>query len=239
MQLRAEGMTKEFGGTRALDQLSWTAEPGQIIALLGANGAGKTTLLHALAGTILLDGGQVLIDGEVFTADRRDLRQRIAFLPDVPPIPGNWSPLRFIGSALQLYGAHRDGVEDLVLQILEDLDLVGVATWRFSQLSRGQIYKSVLAGFLAADPELWLLDEPYASGMDPRGLKCFQEYAWKSVSRGRTIIFSTQIVEVAEGIADRICVMDQGKIVADAAASEIRNAPGFSSLMRQLSDPVR
>ena len=92
-------------------------------------------------------------------------------------MPGNWSPLRFIGTTLKLYRSPLEGIEKSVLGFLESLDLLEVAEWSLGRLSRGQIYKTVLAAFLAADPEVWLVDEPFASGMDPRGLDCFKENA--------------------------------------------------------------
>src|SRR5439155_5615514 len=104
MRVRAEKLTKKFGWVTALDNVSLEIEPGQIVAVLGANGAGKSTLLNALAGAILLDRGEVFFDGELYTPGRTDLRRRFAFIPDIPPVPGYWTPLRFIGTTLKLYG---------------------------------------------------------------------------------------------------------------------------------------
>ena len=219
-----------------MDNLSWEIEPGQIVALLGSNGAGKTTLLNALAGCLLPDSGQVFFDGQPFTPNREDLRRRFAFIPDLPPVPGGWSPLRFIGTALRLYGVTGDGIEARVLELLEQLDLLEVAAWTFRQLSRGQAYKAALAGFLAADPEVWFVDEPFASGMDPRGLNCFKEYARAAAGRGRTIVFTTQIIEVAEQFAHRIGVLDRGRLVACAEPSRLSGTPAFATLLNRLRE---
>ena len=222
MNTRAEQLIKRFGGTTALDGVSLDIAPGEIMAVLGPNGAGKTTLLHALAGVIPLDGGQVLFDGQPFTPGRGDLRRRFAFLPDPPPVPAHWTPLRFIATALKLYETPDTGLEEKIEDLLARLDLLPVARWAFGRLSRGQIYKAVLAAFLAADPELWLVDEPFASGMDPRGLNCFKEYAKSAIPRGRSIVFTTQIVEVAEPWATRICILDKGRVQACASPAELR-----------------
>lgn len=236
MRLKAENLRKKYGWAVALDDLSWEAAPGQVIALLGPNGAGKSTFLNALAGCIRLDGGRVLFDGEAYTPDREDLRRRFAFLPDFPPVPPGWTPVRFIGSLLKLYGLPVLDLQERVVKILTDLDLLGVAQWKFRQLSRGQAYKAVLAGFLAADPELWLVDEPFASGMDPRGLNAFKEYAREAVTRGRTILFTTQIIEVAEQISDRICVLNRGRIVADATPTELCEGSKYENLLAELHE---
>ena len=81
-------------------------------------------------------------------------------------------------------------------------------------LSRGQIYKANLVGFLAVDPELWLIDEPFASGMDPQGLNAFKKHIRDAVERGKTVIYTTQLLEIAERFADRLCIISQGRIHA-------------------------
>jgi ABC-type multidrug transport system ATPase subunit len=236
MRLRGENLVKKFGWVTALNGVSWDVPPGQIVAILGPNGAGKTTLLNALSGSILLDAGQVFLDEQLFTPDRGDLRQRLAFIPDVPPVPGGWSPLRFIGTTLRLYGRSEGNIDERVMELLGELDLLSVARWSFRQLSRGQTYKAVLAAFLAADPELWLIDEPFASGMDPRGLNCFKEYSRAAVARGRTVVFTTQIIEVAERFAHRVCVLDQGGIKLYDEPARLANSAAFAALLSQLRE---
>jgi ABC-type multidrug transport system ATPase subunit len=231
MRIRAERLSKKFGWVTALNDVSWEIQPGQIVAILGPNGAGKTTLLNALSGSILLDSGQVFFDDHLYTPGREDLRKRFAFIPDIPPVPPHWTPLRFIGTALKLYGATGVNEDQRVKDLLVQLDLLEVAGWRFRQLSRGQTYKAVLAGFLAADPEVWLVDEPFASGMDPRGLNCFKQYARAAAARGRTIIFTTQIIEVAEQLAHHICILNKGRIEAFDEPAKIHSS--FASHLRE------
>ena len=236
VHVQARELVKQFGWIKALDGLSWEIEPGQIVAILGPNGAGKTTLMNALSGSILLDGGAVLFDGQVFTPDRVDLRKRFAFLPDLPPVPGGWTPLRFIGATLKLYGRAEPDLEERVMGLLKDLDLLGVARWRFRQLSRGQVYKAVLAAFVVADPEVWFVDEPFASGMDPRGLNCFKHYATAAAKRGHTVLFTTQIIEVAKALAHQICVLDRGRIQICAVPQRLESDPAFEGLLTQLRE---
>jgi ABC-type multidrug transport system ATPase subunit len=236
MRIQAEGLRKFYGSIPALNNVSWQAEPGQIIALLGANGAGKSTLLNALAGVLRLDAGRVLFDGEMFVPSRGDLRRRFALLPDLPPVPPHWTPIRFIGTTLKLYGAQSENMRERIIQLLTQLDLLAVAQWSFRQLSRGQVYKSVLAAFIAADPEVWFVDEPFASGMDPRGLNAFKAHAREASKRGRTLIYSTQIIEVAEQFSDRICVVSKGSIVADATPEELCAGTRYEELLADLHE---
>lgn len=236
MNLRAENLVKRYGWVSALAGVSLEFAPGQIVAVLGPNGAGKTTLLNALAGLIQVDEGRVIMDREAYTPARGDLRRCLAVLPDIPPVPANWTALRLIGTMLKLYETPSAGLDERVVALLERLDLLGVARWHFRQLSRGQSYKAVLAAFLAADPEVWLVDEPFASGMDPRGLNCFKQYAREAVTRGRTIVYTTQIIEVAEQFADRICVLDRGQLKAFDVPAKLHEQSGLEALVTQLQD---
>lgn len=236
MKIRAEMLCKRYAPNNALDGVSLTIEPGQIVAVLGANGAGKTTLLNALAGVIPLDGGKVFFDDQLYGLDCEALRRRFMLLPDIPPVPGHWSPLRFIGTTLKLYERPLEGIETQVEALLEKLDLLSVAGWPLNRLSRGQSYKAVMAGFIAADPEVWFVDEPFSSGMDPRGLNCFKEYAREAAGRGHTIVYTTQIIEVAEQFSHRICVMEKGKLKAYEDSANLGGATALTSLLTQLRE---
>ena len=111
----------------------------------------------------------------------------------------------------------------------------------FATLSRGQRYKAVLATLLAIDPEVWLLDEPFASGMDPHGITAFNRHAREATARGRTIIYSTQILDAAERFSDRLCVIHRGKVRAFSATLELRkghlgDASALDEIFKQLRE---
>jgi ABC-type multidrug transport system ATPase subunit len=242
MKLEVQRLLKTFKATRALDGVSLTIEPGQIVALLGPNGAGKTTLLRALAGVVAPDDGKVLYDGQPFLRRRLDLRKRFLFLPDFPAVFDEWTPLQHLGMVLRLYDkAGEAGIEDRVVELLLLFDLLTLANAPIVTLSRGQRYKVALAALLAVNPEVWMLDEPFASGMDPLGITTFKQRAREAAQRGQTIIYSTQILDAAERFSDRVCVIHRGKVRAFAATSEIRksaqgNTTGLDELFQQLRE---
>ena len=214
MKIELRGVVKSFGTGRALDGVSLTIEPGQIVSLLGPNGAGKTTLMRCLCGVVAPDRGGVYLDDCEFRRDRLDLRRRLHFLPDFPLLFWEQTVLRNLAIILRLYGADGPGAEERVLELLRDFDLLPLAQRPVSGLSRGEAYKVGLTALLAADPELWLLDEPFASGMDPHGIDAFKRQARLAAGRGRTIIYSTQILDVAERFSDRVCLLHQGAVRA-------------------------
>ena len=241
MKIELRGIEKAFKSLVALDDVSLVIEPGQIVALVGANGAGKTTLLRCLAGTVAPDKGQILYDDQPFSRGRMDLRRQYMFLPDFPAIYEEWTPLRHIGMVLRLYGVEQPGIESKVVELLREFDLLPLANVPFAILSRGQRYKAVLATLLAVNPKIWLLDEPFASGMDPNGINAFKRHATAAAANGHTIGYTTQILDAAERFSDRVCVIHRGKIRAFAAASELRKDPsaqtsGLDDIFNQLRE---
>src|SRR5688572_12400890 len=176
MKIELRGVLKTYGSVRALDHVSLQIAPGQIVSLLGLNGAGKTTMIRCLAGIAAPDKGDVYFDEEEFRRDRLELRRRIHILPDFPFHFWEQSVLRNIAIVLRLFEADGVAVEDRVLQLLREFDLLPLALRPVGSLSRGQSYKAGLVALLAADREVWLLDEPFASGMDPHGIDMFKRY---------------------------------------------------------------
>jgi ABC-type multidrug transport system ATPase subunit len=209
MQIRVENVSKKFGRVWALEEITLELEPGQIVGILGANGAGKTTLLNCLGGVAVPTTGRVLYEGEEFHRGKVELRKRLMYLPDFPLAFARMNVLEHIAMCVRLFG-RPDPDPDRVAVLLEQLSLLPLTGMPFSAMSRGQLYKSALAGLLMVDPELWIFDEPLASGMDPMGIAMFKREARAATRRGRTVVFTTQILEIAEKFADRICVLDHG-----------------------------
>jgi len=222
MRIEIRNVLKAYRSLRALDHVSLEMEPGQIISVLGTNGAGKSTLLRCLAGLAAPDKGRIYYDDQEFTRDRLDLRKRLYLMPDFPFLFWERSMVRNIAVILRLYEADGDGVEARVLQLLRDFDLLPLALRPVGSLSRGQLYKAGLAALLAADREVWLLDEPFASGMDPNGIDAFKRHARDAANHGRTIIYTTQILDIAERFSDRVCLIHKGGIRAFDSLDALR-----------------
>jgi ABC-type multidrug transport system ATPase subunit len=222
MMVELRGVWKSYKAVRALDGISMQIRPGEIVSLLGPNGAGKTTLLRCLTGIAAPDKGGLYFDEQEFRRDRLDLRQRMYFMPDFPFLFWEHSVVRNIAIILRLYEADGAGAEDRVLELLRDFDMLPLAQRPVYSLSRGQLYKAGLVALLAADRELWLLDEPFASGMDPHGIDAFKRHAREAAGRGRTILYSTQILDVAERFSDRVCVIHKGEIRAYDTLEKLR-----------------
>ncbi len=226
MKVELRDVTKRYGNTVALNRVSLTFEPGQIVAVLGPNGAGKSTLLRVLAGISGPDRGEVLFDGVLFDRNDAAVRRRLMFLPDFPPLFAEETVLRNLAILLRLYEADTPGVEHRVLELLQELEMLTRSEMPAETLSRGQAYKTALAGLALVSPELWLLDEPLASGMDPLGLAVLRREVRAAAGSGRTVFYSTQLIEMVEGFADRVLVIADGKVRAFGTLSELRETAG-------------
>jgi len=158
-----------------------------------------------------------------------ELRRRLMFLPDFPLLFAKMTVLEHLAMCVKLYERPIPN-DDRVVQVLEELSLLTLIKMPTARLSRGQIYKCALAALLVIDPEVWILDEPLASGMDPLGIATFKREARAAAKRGRTILYTTQILEVAEKFADRIGVLDHGGLRINKTLEELRKDTESGSL---------
>jgi ABC-2 type transport system ATP-binding protein len=234
MHIEARGLGRRFGRKAALTDLTFAGRPGEIIAVIGNNGAGKTTLLQMLAGLIVPTAGRLEFDGAA--PDRRDekLRRRMAILPDFPPCFSDHTVLHHLAMVCRLYGVPAEGLETRAVALMEEIGVLELGRSTVASLSRGQIYKVVLVGFLLANPELWLLDEPMASGMDPQGLNVLQKHLRACAEEGATVFYTTQIPEIAEKFSDRIFVLQDGALIAQQSAEALLARTGTPTLAAAL-----
>lgn len=236
MHLELRELVKRFGRYRALDRVSAEIDAGTIVVVLGLNGAGKSTLLRCCAGLLSPDSGTVLYDGVELARDNLPMRRRYFFLSDWPMHFHDQSVIRNLAIVLHLYERDGPGSEERVLRLLEEFDMLLMADCPLSVLSRGQAYKAALIALLAVDPEVWLLDEPFASGMDPLGLAAFRRHALEAAARGRTIVYSTQLLELAKRLSDRVLILHEGRLRAFDALDRLSVNGDLTNLFERMRD---
>jgi ABC-type multidrug transport system ATPase subunit len=226
MEIELHNVRKMYGKKVALDGLNFRLEPGTVGAVIGLNGAGKTTLLRLLGGVLVPNEGEVLFDGNAFNRADLDFRRRLFFLPEVLPTLFGFSAFRQASMVFNLYGRKLEAEKEALMDLYERLDMLPYADSPLGKLSRGQIYKAVLAPYLMLAPELWLVDEPFAAGMDPEGMMVFRSCARKAAERGSTVLFTTQILEIAEDFADVIYILHHGKLVEILPVADLKASVG-------------
>lgn len=226
MRLELKNLTKRFGSTAALNDVSVSLEPGRIGAVLGVNGAGKSTLLATVAGVVGADQGSIQFDDRLFDRDEIELRRKLLFVPDVPILLRDWTVVRNVAMHADLYQRQVDSAELSALAV--ELDIADLLDWRVNQLSRGQAWKALLLCVAAVKPDLWLVDEPFASGMDPVGIRVFRRMARQLADSGGIVLFTTQIAELIPTFADEAWVLDRGQLVFAGAAADLMRPSAWS-----------
>ncbi|TDU66582.1 ABC-2 type transport system ATP-binding protein/heme exporter protein A [Prosthecobacter fusiformis] len=226
MDLWLNCISKRFPRIKVLEDVTAEISAGTTVALLGSNGAGKTTLLRCLATLSSPDSGDIRMDGEILKRGRIDLRQRLMFLPDFPDLFSHTDPLEVIAMHLKLWKADRPGIEQRVADLMDQLQIASLCGVPVHTFSRGQRYKTALAALATVDPELWLLDEPFASGMDPQGIATFRQEGDDAVKkRARILIYSTQMVDLACGFSDKIAVISRGRLTMYDTENDLQRDP--------------
>jgi ABC-2 type transport system ATP-binding protein len=221
--LAVERVTKRFDTYTAVRDLSLQVPTGGIFGLLGPNGAGKSTTIRMIMNIIMPDQGKVTIFGDA--AASRDLSARIGYLPEergLYPKMRVLDQLTFLGEAK---GVPRSTARAKAGQWLERLDLGQWAEKRVQDLSKGMQQKIQFASALLHEPELVILDEPF-SGLDPVNSQVMRDVVVEIARQGRTVLFSTHIMEHAEKMCDRIVIIARGEKVVDGPLAEIKREFG-------------
>ena len=219
--LEITGLVKRFGGKPAVDSLNLSIPRGEFHALLGTNGAGKTTTLRMVAGLLKPDQGSARILGHDITHNPIAAKRLMAFLPDDPLLYGKLRPLEYLEFVAGLWGIAPCVASPRAEELLRWLDLWGQTDELVEGFSRGMRQKLALAGALIHDPQLLILDEPL-TGLDAGAARQVKDLLVERVARGHTVVLTTHILEIAERLAQRISIIQRGRIIAQGSLDELR-----------------
>ena len=215
--LSLHNVTKLFSGVKAVDDVSFAVNPGEIIGFLGPNGAGKTTTLRMALGLIKPDEGEIKLFGG--TPGDEAFFGRIAFLPEERGLYKKQTALEAIAHMARLNGMKGREAFKLAGELLDKYGLSEAKRKKNKDMSKGMAQKVQLLSAIAHDPEFYILDEPF-SGLDPVNQQVLESIVREIAERGRTIIFSTHVMEHAERLCDRIILMAGGRKVFDGPTDE-------------------
>ncbi len=216
-------LDRKRGLVKAVDGVSFEARPGEIFALLGPNGAGKTTCLRVIATVLKPTAGQVFVQGWNVTQHPDQVRRVLGFHPGDAGVYHRLTPYEMVTVFAELAGHDRREAQKKAWEIFDQLGLTEVAKTPMGKLSTGQRQKSAIARIMVVDPPVWVLDEP-ALGLDVPTTQEVEQAILDAKQRGRTVILSTHTMEQAEYLADRIAVMDRGKIQAMGTMEDLRRS---------------
>jgi ABC-2 type transport system ATP-binding protein len=237
MSLKVKDLTKSYGSQQAVKDISFEIPQGQIVGFLGPNGAGKSTTMKMLTGFIPPDSGHAWVCGIDVGQSAKAARKKIGYLPEHNPLYLDMYVAEFLAFSGSLYGLRGSSLQQKVEEMISLCGLTPERHKRIEALSKGYRQRVGIAQALIHNPEVLILDEP-TSGLDPNQLIEIRKLI-KEVSKEKTVLFSTHIMQEVQALCDRVILINQGSIVADASLDEILHA-GLqrASLLAEFADAV-
>src|SRR4051812_13256355 len=236
--VRAQGLVKNFGRQRAVDQVDLEVQRGQVFGVLGPNGAGKTTMLKMLATLLPIDGGRAEIFGHDVQREPHVVRQLLGVTGQYASVDENLTATENLMLFARLQGVARPAARSTAATLLEQFDLTEAASKPISAFSGGMRRRLDLAASLITRPPLIFLDEP-TTGLDPRTRGQMWATIRDLVANGCTVLLTTQYLDEADQLADRIAVIDRGVKVAEGTSDELKTSVGRSTLTLDLVDQTQ
>lgn len=218
--IQVEHLVKRYGGHVAVDDLTFTLEPGGIYGFLGPNGAGKSTTMNVMTGYIAADGGRVVIDGHDILRNPIAAKSCIGYLPEVPPLYTDMTVREFLLFAAQLKLVPKRERKEQVETLLEKLSLSEVSGRLIRNLSKGYKQRVGLAQALVGNPKVLILDEPMV-GLDPKQIIEMRELI-KELAGEHTVILSSHILSEVSAVCDHILILSRGKLMASGSPEELQ-----------------
>src|SRR5262245_22738780 len=227
--IRVEGLQKRFGDVTAVDGVSFTAPDGAVTGLLGPNGAGKTTTLRMLYALMKPDAGGITVDGVDAVARPQEAQAKLGVLPDVSGLYPRLTAREHIEYYGELQGLTGAPLAKRIDQLIQLLDMGSVADRRTAGFSHGERTKVALARALVHDPRNVLLDEP-TNGLDVMSTRAVRDIIRRLREDGRTVMFSSHVMQEVSALCDTIIVIARGKIVASGTPDQLRAQTGHQNL---------
>ncbi|MGV9750921.1 ATP-binding cassette domain-containing protein [Nocardia farcinica] len=233
--VEADRLVKVFGQQRAVDGVSLTVPQGAVYGVLGPNGAGKTTTIRMLSTLLRPDGGSARIFGHDVVAEPTAVRSLLGLTGQYASVDEDLTAVENLVIFARLLGLSRAAARTRAADLLEEFDLTEAANKPLKNFSGGMRRRLDLAASLISTPPLLFLDEP-TTGLDPRTRAQMWDTIRRLVADGATVLLTTQYLDEADQLADRIAVIDRGRVIADGTADELKASIGGSSLHLTLAD---
>ena len=209
------------GTVKAVDSLNLTVNNGEIFGFLGPNGAGKTTTIKMMVGLLKPDSGTVTINGNSITENPLAVKRTISYVPDSPEVYEKLTGIEYLNFMGDVYSVPAELRRERLTYLLDLFSLSDAVGDLIQSYSHGMRQKIILIGAMLHEPDLFILDEPMV-GLDPRSSNNLKNYMREHCNAGKTVFFSTHVLEVAEKLCDRIGIINKGRLIACGNMEELK-----------------
>lgn len=234
--IEIKNVTKTYNGEKkAVDDISFTVNDGEIFAFIGHNGAGKTTTIKSIVGILDFEQGDILINGKSIKKQPIECKKEMAYVPDNPDLYENMKAIDFINFICDMYEVDKAERKERIEKYSKMFEMADSLNDEISSFSHGMKQKVALISALAHNPKILIMDEPFV-GLDPKAVFDMKEIMKQMCKEGKTIFFSTHILEVAEKLCSRVAIIKQGKIVKVGKMSEIKGDESLEKVFLELDE---
>ncbi len=235
MSITVNNLTKTYGAQKAVDDISFNIEKGEIVGFLGPNGAGKSTTMKIITGYIPSKAGTVTVCGIPVDNNSNETKKMIGYLPEANPLYYDMYVREYIDFITNIHAVKNK--KEKIEEVIKTVGLTVEANKKIGQLSKGYKQRVGLAAALIHDPEVLILDEP-TSGLDPNQIVEIRDVI-KRLGENKTVLFSSHILQEVQAICDRVIIINKGKIVADDKLSTLIGNKHFNELRLEIKEVVK
>ena len=226
MSIVVRDLTKTYGAQKAVNNISFSVNKGEIVGFLGPNGAGKSTTMKMITGYLQADAGTAEVAGITVQPNSLETKKRIGYLPEANPLYYDMYVREYLEFIANIHGVKDKGAA--ITKVIETTGLSIEANKKISQLSKGYKQRVGLAAALLHDPEVLILDEP-TSGLDPNQIVEIRDVI-KKLGQNKTVLFSSHILQEVEALCDRVIIINNGEIVADSTVEQLKRSAGSNRI---------
>lgn len=236
--IKVKALSKNYGASSAVKEISFTAESGQVVGFLGSNGAGKTTTLRMLSTYLLPSGGTAEVAGFDVITQGEKVRENLGYLPENPPLYGDMTVREYLDFVATIKGVYsRPLRKERLLGVLEKCFLTEVGGKLCRDLSKGYKQRVGLAGAIINDPAVIILDEP-TSGLDPKQIIQIRDLI-KDLGKTKTLLLSTHLLQEVQAVCDKVVIIASGKITFEGEIKQLDKDQLEEVVMDKLSGEIR
>lgn len=234
--IEIKNVSKTYNGTKkALENITFDVNDGEIFAFIGHNGAGKTTTIKLIVGILDFESGEILINGKSIKESPIECKKDIAYVPDNPDLYENMKAIDFINFICDMYNTPLITRRENIAKYSKMFEIENNLNDDISSFSHGMKQKVALISALAHNPKVLIMDEPFV-GLDPKAVYDMKELMKQMAKEGKTVLFSTHILDVAEKLCDRVAIIKNGKIVKTGNMKDVKGDESLEQVFLELGE---